>query len=234
MSLDCAQGKGGEIKEKVFQLLRSADLDLSLFKDIPRSKILQPLFSALCSADENIKWPAVMATGIIVADLGRRNLEAARNILRRMLWSLNNESGNIGWGQAEAMGEILARNEGLALEFAPLLVACIREDGNYLEYEPLQSGVLWGLGRLAGVNPQCLRSLNAPQYLLPFLDSADARVRGLAAWGFGQLGTATGRSKLESLLADETQVTIFTNPDFRTCRVADLVREALQRTQPDG
>ena len=77
VSLDCAQGKGGEIKEKVFQLLSSADLDLSLFKDIPRSKILQPLFSALCSADENIKWPAVMAIGIIVADLGRRNLEAA-------------------------------------------------------------------------------------------------------------------------------------------------------------
>ena len=52
---------------------------------------------------------------------------------RRLIWSLNDESGGIGWGAPEAMGEILARSEKLSCEFYCILLAYIREDGTPLE-----------------------------------------------------------------------------------------------------
>jgi len=40
--------------------------------------------------------------------------------MRRLMWNLNDESGGIGWGNPEAMGEILACHEALANEYAPI------------------------------------------------------------------------------------------------------------------
>jgi len=47
------------------------------------------------------------------------------------------------------MGEILAAHNGLAQEYAHILLSYAREEGNYLELEALQRGLLWGIGRLA-------------------------------------------------------------------------------------
>jgi len=88
-----------------------------------------------------------------MATLADADMEAARVVMRRMIWQLNEESGGIGWGMPEAMGETMARHEGLAQEYAHMLVSYIQEDGNFLEHVPLQRGVLWGLGRLAQARP---------------------------------------------------------------------------------
>jgi hypothetical protein len=86
----------------------------------------------------------------------------------------------------------------LAREYVNILVSYIRKDGNFLEYEPLQQGVLWGLGRLAQTSPELLQDAGA--HLHPFLSSEDATLRGLAAWILGLLGGPKHESELESLL----------------------------------
>jgi hypothetical protein len=106
-------------------------------------------------------------------------MEAARVMIRRLMWNLNDESGGIGWGSPEAMGEILARHHGLAREYAHILISYIREDGNYLENEVLQAGVLWAIGRVGEVHPDLLR--DAVPHLLRHLNSPDATHRVLAA-----------------------------------------------------
>ena len=58
--------------------------------------------------DELIRWRAVSAMGIVTAALADARMDAARVIMRRMMWQLNDESGGIGWGIPEAMGEIMA------------------------------------------------------------------------------------------------------------------------------
>jgi len=153
----------------VFALLKSPELEKKLesLRKYSVHRVFRTLLSALCSEDEEIKRPAVTVTGILVADLAPRDMEGVRRILRRMIWSLNEESGGIGWGIPEAMGEILARNEPLAREFAPILVSYVQPEGNFLEFELLQQGVLWGIGRLAEIHPQVLRSLDGTQYLYP-------------------------------------------------------------------
>ncbi len=223
-------------KKEFFGLLKSPEFikQLDALKDIPFHKILNYLFSALCSEDEEVKWHAVTATGKLVADLAGRDPEAARDILRRMMWSLNEESGGIGWGLPEAMGEILARDETLAREFAVILVSYIQPEGNFLEFEPLQRGALWAIGRLAEAFPLMLTPLKAGAFLLPFLESKDAAVRGEAINTLGFLGDEQSLPMLNELLRDREVVRLYREGKFTPIRIGELAQRAVERIKRTG
>jgi len=218
-------------KKEFFGLLKSPEFieRLDSLKDFPLHKILNHLLSALCSEDEELKWHAVTATGRLVADLADRDLEAARNILRRMMWSLNEDSGGIGWGLPEAMGETLARDENLAREFAILLLSYIQPEGNFLEFEPLQRGALWAVGRLAEAFPYLLTPLKAGAYLIPFLDSRDPVVRGYAIIALGLLGENQSLPGLNGLLGDREIVRLYRGGKCMSNPIGNLAQEAVER-----
>ena len=96
---------------------------LSAALDLPARKVVNPLISFFCDHDVVLRWRSVSALGVVVAHLADEDRESARVVMRRLMWSLNDESGGIGWGAPEAMGEITARHEGLAGEFALRVLA---------------------------------------------------------------------------------------------------------------
>jgi hypothetical protein len=214
--------KGRNLKRKVLDLLRAEDLSqgLETIGSLPPRQVINPLFSFLCSTEPQVKWRAVKAIGKVVKNLAEEDMESARVIMRRMIWNLNDESGGIGWGMPEAMGEVMAQHQGLAGEYVMILESYIREDGNFIEHQPLQRGVLWGLGRLAQEQPELLR--NATPHLRPFLSSADAVLRGLAAWTMGLLVGSQGDPALAPLESDETEVTLYLNGTERSYRISEL------------
>jgi HEAT repeat protein len=220
---------GRKLKGRVLDLLKSRAFpeNLDQLKGVPARRILTAIFSNLCSQDDVVKWHAVTAMGILVADLANEDLESARNVVRRLMWSLNDESGGIGWGAPEALGEILARHEVLAREFAPILVSYVRENGNFLEYHLLQRGVIWGLNRLAEARSHLLQPSEVAPHLLPFLGSEDPTVRGLTARLLGLLRSKVGHSRLLELLEDETEIAFYRDGAFLTQRVRELAGDAL-------
>ena len=222
---------GREVKQRVAALLEADDLKLSLqdLRELPRQRVLRTLLAALCEEAETRKWRAVTAMGLLVADLARENVEEARELMRRLMWSLNDESGSSGWGAPEAMAEIMAADEGLAEEYVHMLVSYMREDGNYLENPLLQRGLLWGIGRLAEARPDLVRKHDAAAYLMPFLNSSDRVVQGLAAWCAGILEVQEARSELKSLLDEKTEILLYKDQDLRRFRTGELAKEALER-----
>ena len=131
--------------------------------------------------------------GETVARLADVDMEAARIVMRRFLWSLNDESGGIGWGAPESLAEIMCRHAGLAEEYVHMLISYMRDDGeeicqdgNYIEHPLLQRGLLWGMARLSGCRPELL--LRRRRWLLTFRrisQSEDPVTRGLAALAAG-------------------------------------------------
>ncbi|UCE53561.1 MAG: hypothetical protein JSV31_30715, partial [Desulfobacterales bacterium] len=150
--------RGRQLKRKISELLRRDDVEKSIAEicRLPARQVVNPLFQLLCSVDEKIKWNSVTAMGAVVSSLAEQDLESARVVIRRCMWNLNDESGGIGWGCPEAMGEAMARNQKLAEEYWCILLAYIQPDGNFLEHEILQRGALWGVGRLAHTQPKLL------------------------------------------------------------------------------
>ena len=218
---------GRAIKQKVLGLLKSSDFDNALFElcQMPGRQVINPLFSFLHNSNQDVKWAAVRAMGAVVSNLADDDMESARVIMRRLMWNLNDESGGIGWGSPEAMGEILANHEDLGREYVHVLISYTRENGNYLEHELLQRGLLWAIGRLAQAKPELLQ--NAIPYLLPYLESLDATVRGLASWLMGLLGVGEATSRLQGLTHDRNQLQIYLDNQLTGCRVMDLAEEAL-------
>ena len=217
--------KGRGFKLKVIDLLKADDFAeaLEIFRSYPARRVINPLFSCLCSTEPEIKWRAITALGEVVANLAQDDMESARVVMRRMIWNLNDESGGIGWGLPETMGEVMARHKGLAREYVNILVSYIREDGNFLEHQPLQQGVLWGLGRLAQTSPELLH--NAAPHLHPFLSSENATLRGLAAWTMSLLTAGKDAPALEILKSDNAEVTLCLNGTERTYRISELARK---------
>ena len=219
---------GRQLKKKIQQLLLQKDFESGLAEigRMPARKAINPLFSFLCSPDELLKWPAVKAMGEVVDRLADADLESARVIMRRYIWQLNDESGGIGWGCPEAMGEIMARNENLADEFWCILISYIRPDGNFLEHEVLQRGVLWGVGRLAHARPQLLKT--SVDFLHPYMQTDDPYLRGLAAWAAGPLQNTTTASILDQLKDDSAKLSIYLDGHIKRRSVSDIVKKALQ------
>jgi hypothetical protein len=192
---------------------------------LPERRAVNPLFSFFYDKNELLKWRAVTAMGMVVNQLARRDMAGARIIMRRLMWNLNDESGGIGWGSPEAMGEILARNHSLSAEYHHILMSYMMENGNYLEHEMLQRGLLWGIGRFAQAQPECVKS--AAAHLNPFLASSDAVKRGLAAWAAGPLKQGANASALSGLLADSSEIEIYMDGLMKKFNIRDLAKKAL-------
>jgi hypothetical protein len=215
-------------KSLLRQLLTQHELKVAIEEALrlPYRLTVNLLFSFIQSGDPELKWPAVKCFGSVVSKLADEDMESARMIVRRLMWSLNDESGGIGWGSAEAMGEVLARHAALAREYLPILLSYAREDGNYLEHEPLQRGLLWGIGRVAQERPDLLQC--AIPDLMLFLSSPDSGVRGLTARLMGFLRVPETCALLHDLAKDPAEIPVHFQDELGKYRVKDLALDALQ------
>ncbi len=216
-----------DLKNRMAKLLLTGDLEdaLTAIQDIPGRQAVNPLFSFFYSTDERLRWRAITAMGLVVGRMADNHLESARVIMRRLMWNLNDESGGIGWGSPEAMGEITAVHEKLAKEFNRILISYIDPAGNYLEHEMLQRGSVWGVGRLAHARPSLAKP--AAAFLPVFFDSADPYLRGTAIWAAGPILDEDLRAKVESHLTDASPLVLYHNRTHIHPTVAELAEAAL-------
>ncbi|MCG6881749.1 MAG: HEAT repeat domain-containing protein [Deltaproteobacteria bacterium] len=220
-------------KARMLEILYRSDADAGLLElgRYPTKRIVNALLPLLYNQDEIIKWRAVTFMGIFMADLAEEDMEAARNVMRRFMWNLNDESGGIGWGSPEAMGEILARHEGLAAEYAVILFSYADKDGNYLELPMLQRGLLWGIARFSEAAPQVVRG--SKLQFLHYLNSTDAAVRGHAARILGLVGTKEDRKYLLPLLKDKSAYMTYADGRRMTHLVGEAAEDALLKLEKD-
>jgi len=213
---------GRQLKKEVFGLLSDKDFEKDILKisGFSARAVVNPLFSFFYNSDELIKWRAVTAMGLVVSNLADSDMESARVVMRRFIWNLNDESGGIGWGSPEAMGEIMARHEGLAKEYHKILLSYILPDGNYIEHEILQRGVLWGIGRLAHARPNLVKDF--AHLLCPYMESPDPALRGLAAWTAGLFDCETTRRLLKRLENDQATLTFYLDGTLEELTVVQL------------
>ncbi|ROR03270.1 DVU0298 family protein [Desulfosoma caldarium] len=214
-------------KRQIESLLASPDFskNLEVWRSFSPRRVINPLLSFLCSTDEMLRWHAVTAAGFITATLAEDDLESARVIVRRFLWLLNDESGGIGWGIPEAMGEALARSPGLAQEYGRLVLSFVRQDENYLEHEPLLAGALWALARLVQAHPKLL-SASAQDFVV-YARHPRALFRALALWGLRAVGNASCLGVVASFTGDAAPVRLYRHETLEDTSVADVAREAL-------
>lgn len=229
-----------KIKKQVLSLLAANDLDAARreLAQYDEHGLVNPLFSALYRPEEMLRWHTVTLFGEVLSRLAGKDMEAARVVMRRYLWSLNDESGGIGWGAPEAMAEAMVHHQGLCDEYLHMLISYMlpdgpleHQDGNYLELPELQRGLLWGIARLAESRPQLMRDKGVAGDLSGYLKSEDPTVRGLAALALGWIGREEHLETLAGLRDDMGTVRLYGDGDVSVVKVADLAGDAQKRLQ---
>ncbi len=203
-------------------LKNSPEAALSTICRMPLRKVVNALFPFFYSREPLLFWQAVTAMGAVVSLLAAENMESARVVMRRLMWSLNEESGGIGWGSAEAMGEIMARNDRMADEYACILISYINPCGNFIDNPDLQKGILWAMGRLARERPG--RAAGAGAFLSPFLTSSDPVARGLAARAACFLPCDATKPLLIHLTHDNEIIPLFVNGKLCEISIGSLAQ----------
>jgi len=166
----------------------ASTFDLLPADDRALKEAVNPLLALLPRPECRLQ--AAYGLGVAVSRLACVDRESARVFMRRLMWSLNEESGNLGWGVPEAMGAILAMSPALAGEYARIFLSYGYETGredNFIGHAPLRYGVYLGAAILAKANFVAVRPLLP--HLAKALAAPESFIRAAAALTLRQLTT---------------------------------------------
>lgn len=148
------------------------------------AKVLRYLIGRLCTGDADLKWKAVRALGVVAGDREAAGENRIRELLRRFVWLLSDESGNVPFGVPEAFGEVLIARPEFQQEFLPLLCA-LAYDPERSQIGSIEQGVFWALGRIgqpvAACSPEAFEAVVRAAAQHP-----DAQTRNIAAWALSR------------------------------------------------
>ncbi len=181
------------------------------------------LVSLSFEADRERAMRAAQAMGWCAAHRARADVDQVRDRIRRLLWSMNHESGSLVWMAPDIIGEMVANVPSLAPEYTRVLAA-------FINLPPFVEGVHRAVARIASVSP------GSAGYLAPYLEHAtrhpDAVRRLNAALALARIDATKAQATIERLGEDQAPVPFY---DHATGRLREMtVSEALRSVLEPG
>lgn len=220
-----AKPHGRKTRQKVNEILHCQDRTNALeqLAKIPDKQLTGHLFSHFYATNELIRFRSITAMGLLGKRLASGHMENARNLMRRLMWNLNDESGGIGWGSAEAMGEIMGRSPAMAEEYASILFSFLDPKANYIDNPLLQQGVLWGIGTCVSAFPDKLTP-HLAELIALFLDDEDDIKKAYALRALAHAGPPGADYLPGHILADTQKIPLYTGWHFEPTRICDIAQ----------
>ncbi len=119
-----------------------------------------------------VGWRAILAVGMIARDMVRRDPEFLRETCRKLLWSLSDESGGIGWSAPELLGEIVSADPHIFSDLIPLIATVYDIEGG-----AFREGTVYALTRIAEERPDLVAQYQ--KIIISSLVDADSRLKKL-------------------------------------------------------
>ncbi len=187
-------------KRAVRELLGAQNLTELLEWASEDGRVVEMLSAHLYETDDLLRWRAIEALGRVASSLADTDIDAVRDMLRRLLWSMTDESGGTAWHAPEAIGAILLNVPPLIDEFGPIL-------GSFLDEEPFERGAHWAVSRIAALQSGIF--VDRVDELVASLQAADPFIRAHAASALEALGADSAIRSTAGLLDDEAAVVLY-------------------------
>ena len=138
-----------DIKKIIYNALEQNDLDSVVSLVQKYKRVLSHLIRFAYDKDTLVGWRAIKAIGHASKMLVKTDDEFLRVTMRKLLWSLSDESGGIGWAAPEILGEIVRADPEKFSDIIPL-IAGIYE----IEEKVFRPGVVYALASIAEIAPE--------------------------------------------------------------------------------
>lgn len=96
-----------------------------------------------------VAWRAIKAIGLAAKELVKTDYDFLREACRKLLWSLSDESGGIGWAAPEILGEIVSADPERFSDIIPLIAEVYG-----VEEQVFRPGVVYAISRIAETAPE--------------------------------------------------------------------------------
>jgi len=195
------------IQNRIDDLLRQRHFDTLLAFCAEDRKAWKALQGNLYSTNENLIWPAVEVSAMMMKQWWNDGeKEKVREYIRRLFWSLNDESGGIGWNAPQTIAQIIILIPELIDPYGSMMIDRTME-------EPLlfQNG-LWAIGRLGRQIEPSVSFFKEP--VLSKFSNGDPQTLGMAAWAMGEVAFASALPMLKTLRERQEPVRIYINGSF--------------------
>ncbi len=155
-------------------------------------KVLSALVRLAYDKDQLIGWRAIKAIGLAAREMVEADYEFLRVTIRKLLWSLSDESGGIGWSAPEILGEIVSADPRRFDDIIPLIVEVYD-----IEEKTFRPGVLYALSVIASKEPDLV--LPFKDLIARALSEGDPLSRIYAIDLFRELKGRIGKDELDGI-----------------------------------
>lgn len=212
------------LKEEIRAALSSSDFDKITQCAIHDKKVFSTLISFTYDKENLLCWRAIEAVGKATGAVAEKKPSTIRDIVQRLLWSMGEESGGIGWSAPEMLGEIIINNPLACADIQPILLS-FHEEENFV------GGVLWALGRMADAGISVVEG--SAELAIKYLIHKDPAVRGLALYAVSKIKKGEMSGKIKDMIHDPGRFTIYENHELKKITVGDLAKKALKSIEAD-
>ena len=208
------------IKQQVKALLLQRDYSELIRLCQKERRFWRTLRLCIYETHESLRWSAIEA----IAELLKRwwhdgNREMVLEYIRSLLWTLNDESGGIGWSAPETIAETIVSIPELLEPYGSIMIA-------YAFNAPdLLNGSLWAIGRLGRQAKEAV--VFSQDKVLAAFDSDNPETLGLAAWAMGEAGFIPALAPLEMLGDRKEPVRIYIDGHFQEKSLGEWAKEAI-------
>ncbi len=136
-------------KQDIIEALEKNDVETVAAFAMGDKKVISLLIRIAYDKETLAGWRAIKAIGIAARELIKTDCEFLRETVRKLLWSLTDESGGIGWSAPELLGEIVSADPRRFSDIIPLIAQVYD-----IEEEVFRPGVVYALARIAETSPE--------------------------------------------------------------------------------
>jgi len=140
-----------ETKKFIYHSLEINDLDAVVSLVQKNRKALSLIIRMTYDKESLVGWRAIKAVGRVAKVLAKTEHEFLRIAVRKLLWSLSDESGGIGWAAPELLGEIVHSDPESFADIIPLIAEVYD-----VEEQTFRPGVMYALARVAEAAPEMI------------------------------------------------------------------------------
>ena len=137
------------LKQRLVNALEANDDEAVRTLALQSRKVFSVLVRLAYDKTTLIGWRSIRATGHVATLYVKNNYTFLRDAIRKLLWSLSDESGGIGWSAPEILGEIVSADPVKMSDVIPLIA-----DIFSIDERVFRPGVLYALKRISETEPE--------------------------------------------------------------------------------